>query len=475
MKKYKAFISYRKEYGNDADLIKNTLVNKYLFSEDDIFLDKHNIGPTRFDNQIEFSLKNSSSLVLIVRPGCFNPKEDDWFINEIKIALSNNITIIPVFFGGLENLSNEKEYLKLSFTAEEIEILEKSQGAQYDFNFSEQVFSKLSVFINECYIKLKDNQQRRMLILKNIGIWALFVTVLLTVSFVLFIGVGFLWGYFSSSKTEENVLKDNTTIVDNTAYFKFCGLEATYNLTKDSICVNYEHQEELPYRPYDVFMQSISSFSGAFLLLNNNLTYLKYLKYFKGGGKHRQIIFLGAAAITCLGSCCGFSQGSQWGRLSKQQQTVLILQPKLREREVWSAVFEDNFSLKIVHTRILRDLNKEKFMNVINVHIWICPDTICSIAKEKGLKDFSILFRFNDWEVGKNTYAELMKIIESSRNQKKHLVFQEITEKGYVVKDVELPPGIVGIRFLPPDEYVDINETIEDYNKWKRYKEWESN
>lgn len=461
MKRYKAFISYRREDGKAADLVKNTLVNQYGFSKDEIFLDKHDIGPEAFDMRIESSLKESSSMILIVTPNCFTPKNDDWFINEIKIALSNNISIIPIFFDGVKDLSKEQSVLQKSFTPQEVNILNKSQGVYYDFNFSEQTFYKLTEFINKCHFKKGDFK----LIVKEVCGWAFLATILFTLSFLLFIGVGFLWGYLSSSKSEEKVLKDNTTIKGDIAQFKFCGIEAMYNLEIDSIIVNYEYQDELPEKPYDIFIQSMS-IPGAVLLLNNNLNYVKYLQYFRGGGKHRQLILLGASAVVCVGSFCGFSQGSQWGRLLKQRTTVLQLQTKLKDRKIWAVVFEEKYFAKLKFDRIMA-------AKATDAYVWIYPDTSILLAMEQGLKDTSVLLKYNEWEIGKNTYEELIPLIKNTREQEKHIIFKELTKEGNgIIKSVDLPSGIVGVRFIPPCVQSNINMTIEDYEKWKRYKEW---
>ena len=95
MKRYKAFISYRKDHASYADLTKNTLVNGYGFAKEDLFLDKHDIGPEQFNVRIEESIKASSALILIITPNCLLPREDDWYLREIKFALKNNVTIIP--------------------------------------------------------------------------------------------------------------------------------------------------------------------------------------------------------------------------------------------------------------------------------------------------------------------------------------------------------------------------------------------
>lgn len=355
MKKYKAFISYRKTHGNDADLVKNTLVNEHNFSKDEIFLDKHNIGPEKFDERIESSINESSALIIIVTIGCFNPKDDDWFINEIKLALKNKVTIIPVFFDGLKDFSGEIDNLKISFTDVEIDTLKKSQGVIYDFNFSEQTFSTLTDFVNRCYLKIGDRKQKMILILKEVGIWTTIVTVLLVLSFSLFLGLGLLSGYLFTSKNVDKVLKDNTTVVGTTAYFEFCGLVAKYDLDEDSISVNYTVNNKLPEQPYDIFIQSISP-AGAILLLNKNLNYLKYLSYFRGGGKHRQLILLGTCAIVCVGSFCGFSQGYQLAKQLKQKDVVENeLQFQLKRRETWAVVFKDYYYANLKYKKIMNN------------------------------------------------------------------------------------------------------------------------
>lgn len=82
MAKYKAFISYRKSHAEYAELVKSSLIEKHDFTSNEIFLDKHDIGPEYFDTKLEKAVRNSSSLILVVNNGCFKPKEEgeDWYL-----------------------------------------------------------------------------------------------------------------------------------------------------------------------------------------------------------------------------------------------------------------------------------------------------------------------------------------------------------------------------------------------------------
>ena len=315
---YKAFISYRKSYATNADLIKKVLVKEYGFSNEEIFLDKHNIGPEYFDDKIKQAIKFSSSLILVVTKDCFIPKNDDWFIQEVKTALDNNKTIIPIFFDGIENLSDNliTEQLKLSFTADEIKKIQKSQGVIYNFDLSDATFVKLVDFINRAD---KSRCNRVQLIFKAI----LLIICCATFVFAFFIGVGFLWGYFSSNVSYDNILIDNTYVNDKIATFEFGGLRAEYDFMRDSISV-HTHQklmENLPQSSFDTFIQSCSV-SGAIAVLNKNISHLKYLKYFRGGSKYNNIIKVGVTVAVCIGSVCGFAQGSKYGQIIKQQKIL---------------------------------------------------------------------------------------------------------------------------------------------------------
>ena len=160
---YKAFISYRKSLSaTSANLVKQTLTECGNFNKDEIFLDRHNIGPEYFDTKLVSAIKDSACLILIVNPGCFEPKtgedEKDWYIEEIKQALAEKITIIPMLFGGIKTLSEAetKASLKKSFSDEEIKALCKAQCVRYDDDYSEPALERLIDFVNQAYKKWLD-------------------------------------------------------------------------------------------------------------------------------------------------------------------------------------------------------------------------------------------------------------------------------------------------------------------------------
>lgn len=368
MKRYKAFISYRKDHASYADLTKNTLVNGYGFAKEDLFLDKHDIGPEQFNVRIEESIKASSALILIITPNCLLPREDDWYLREIKFALKNNVTIIPLFFDGLMSLADCEiiNQLSLYFTKEEIDTLVKAQGVQYNFDFSEQTYDKLTEFINQCNTTNKHWLSR----LKGFAKIVALLLSLLFITLVVFTGLGFCWGYFFSNTDERDVLIDNTTIEGFSAHFSFCGIEAHYDLEADTIYMQLDQfHEQLPEQHFDVFIQSLS-ISGAIVVFNRNIKSIKYLRYLKG--KQGQVVLLGSIAMVGLGSMTGFTQGKNWGRNIKQQQAVLLLYPKLKDRNTWECVFENNDLLLLKYYKNVNpELYHKKFNETLlhtNIH-----------------------------------------------------------------------------------------------------------
>ena len=154
---YNAFISYRKKSSVNADFIHHCIADKSSYSLEDIFLDKHNIGPELFDSKIKTAIAESSCVVLLVTEGCFKAKEannEDWFLKEIKTALDYKKRIIPVLFDKIESLSDETivSTLRENFTEDGIEVLTKSQSIPYSVDFPDASIDKLIKFIDETNI-----------------------------------------------------------------------------------------------------------------------------------------------------------------------------------------------------------------------------------------------------------------------------------------------------------------------------------
>lgn len=78
---YRAFISYRKASSINADYIRQIIADHSVYSQEEIFLDKHSIGPERFDDKIRKAIEESNCIVLLVTNECFVQKredEEDW-------------------------------------------------------------------------------------------------------------------------------------------------------------------------------------------------------------------------------------------------------------------------------------------------------------------------------------------------------------------------------------------------------------
>lgn len=469
MATYKAFISYRKSHDTNADLVKKALVEEYGFSSNSIFLDKHDIGPEYFDTKLKKAVESSSCLVLIVTKNCFIPKEDgeDWYLKEIKTALDNKITIIPLLFDGIRSLKNKDivEQLSQTFDVDEVERLTKIQAIPYDFDLSDATFKKLSDFI---YKANNSTPSRLKGYVKGIIVAIVFFAIV----FALFIGIGFLWGYFSSGLDDNDILVENTYIEGNTAVFEFGGLEARYDLEIDSVYIDLsEFRGEIPQSDFEILAHSCS-ISGAMLLFNKNVSSLKYLKFLKGGSKPGKVAMAGVTVAACLGSFCGFSQGSKWGRTLKQQTEAMALFPKLKDKRMWKPVFADNILLLVKYNgnriaAMKKDYLSYNVLDSINTVTWIQPDSTIKIAEKAGLTQLSIICKFNDWEIGKNTPKELNEEVNRASNLRKSVVFLEIDSLSQTIKKIDLPEGIVGIQFAFPSKTTDISNITDAYNNWK--------
>lgn len=473
MANYKAFISYRKSHAEDADLIKKALVEEHGFHSSDIFLDKHDIGPEYFDSKLKNAVKSSSSLILVVTKDCFLPKEDgeDWYLKEIKTALDNDITIIPILFDDIKSIGSKSQLDELNKTFDQYEIdkLTKAQSIRYNFDLSDATFSKLANFIRKA--EKPDFTTKITRVIKGSAA----IIAVLVLAFALFVGVGFLWGYFSSGTDDKEILYENTHIDGNAAIFEFGGLEAKYDLDHDSIYIDLENfTGDIPESNFEILAHSCSV-SGAIILFNRNISSLKYFKFLKGNSKPSKYAMTGVTIAACLGSFCGFSQGSKWGRTLKQQNNALTLFPKLRNKDIWGPVFSGTMlNLKYLNLKSKRHplpsflSNNTNVLDSVNTLIWCKPDKNICIARDAGLTEYNIVCKFNNWEIGKNTPKELSQEIERSRNISKNLIVLEVDSLHHEIKRFSLPAGMVGISFSYPTNTDNISSVLSIYNDWTK-------
>lgn len=457
---YNAFISYRKTSSVNADHIRKSIADNSAYSPEDIFLDKHSIGPELFNETIIKAIEDSNCVVLLVTKDCFKAKKDgeeDWFLKEIKTAITFGKKIIPVLFDKIESLSEESilSELKNSFNDQEIEFLTKSQSIPYSIDYPDASITKLIGFI-ETANKTTKISAKISRALKGISI----IIAVLVIFFSLFFGLGFLWGYYTSSTNSDSVLTDNTTIDGNSIHFAYEGWEATYDLNKDSIYIDIQEYNHKPKISNVDLVLSSFTFTGAKLILEKNLSYLKYIKFLKGGSRPAKIAFVCASVVACIGAFCGFSQGSSFGRSKRQEETAFMLYPKLQERSTWRPIIQNNQDLtqKYVWWQLVKAPNC--------ISIGTPKDNTC-VAYRAGLTKSKVLLKYNNWEIGNNNYLNLITEIDISKKNEKLFVFLDMEDLS--VLEYHMPQGTVGITFQPGDGNQGRYEiAIDKFNEWRQ-------
>lgn len=106
LKKYKAFISYRRNTGSEiARIIYEGLKNRRLKT----FLDVDHSKPGPFPKALEMSVKDSYTLLAIICPGDLNDRgnEEDYYFKEIECAIQEGICVIPILSNGFTFENND--------------------------------------------------------------------------------------------------------------------------------------------------------------------------------------------------------------------------------------------------------------------------------------------------------------------------------------------------------------------------------
>lgn len=461
---YNAFISYRKSSSVNADFIRYSIVTQSVYKTDDIFLDKHSIGPELFDTKIKAAISSSRCMVLLVTKDCFKSKskgEEDWFLEEIKTAIARKKKIIPVLFDNIRSL-NEGDILsdlRCSFNDHEIEILTKSQSVLYSTEYPDASIQKLVSFLEEA----NQENELKQRIIAGMQLLGLAIGILMAF-FLLFFGLGALWGYFSSSISTDKVLIDNTIVntEDETMHFEYRGWDAIYDLKNDTIIINISEYDFKPkIRDADLLLSSLT-FASAKLLLKKNLSYLKYAKFLKGGSKQAKIAFVCASAAACIGAFCGFSQGNNFGKSKRQEETALALYPKLKRHSTWEPVVKNNILLAIPY--YFQEIKRDPHITILGTPI----DSVC-VAYQAGIHQPMALLQYNDWEIGTNTYNDMLAEIKRDKYIEKQFIFMNMDD--FSIAEYHFYDSIVGIKFsVDIEEKVDNEVAINKYQEWKLKK-----
>ena len=107
MNKYDVFISYRRKGGSEkAQLIKSELKARGI-SDKRLFLDTHSLYDGDFEKKIREAIGQTKCVVVVISNGCFDEiKEKDYWLLEIKEALSQGKQIIPILFDDIKDFDN---------------------------------------------------------------------------------------------------------------------------------------------------------------------------------------------------------------------------------------------------------------------------------------------------------------------------------------------------------------------------------
>lgn len=296
MKRYDAFISYRSDHSVNADLIKHTLVDGG-YSKNRIFLDKHNIGPENFDDKIRSSIVRSSVFILVVTKDCFKVNKQvelDWFIEEIKVALDNDIPIIPVLFDNIYTINQEVADGELFLSQADIDKLVRRQFIRYANDYDNAAIEKLKQFMSE----YTDRGFRLSGWVKGIAI----TIAAALVSYLLLFTVGFVVGYIDDDKFDvQHQTLSNIKISEQSRAIEYqgAGYSVIYHLDTDLIENRIVSQDSLQFKvtAHDLF---------ASLSLTTALVgYFDNVKHLKVGGKYSIFAMVGGA----IGTIVGYSQG----------------------------------------------------------------------------------------------------------------------------------------------------------------------
>ncbi|MBO7181088.1 MAG: toll/interleukin-1 receptor domain-containing protein, partial [Bacteroidales bacterium] len=298
-------------------------------------------------------------------------------------------------------------------------------------------------------IKLKDRveqdnnsiQNKKNDKVKNIfkGLGLIVFSIIGAVS--LFFGIGFMYGYFSSSNETDSILNDNTVVADNSLLFEFGSLKACYNLENDSIEINTKSVSnyETKISNADLFVSCIS-FAGSKSFFEKSVSKLKYLRFLKGGSRPAKITKLIITAAVLIGTFTGFSQGCNYGKLISQKVAVGEMFPLLESPETWRSIFENNPKIYWEYPYIVAKA---------------CPINEICHAYKNGIIEEVITIKYNKYKLG-DSISNLQREIDSSKNKIKNCVFFHLSSNDF--KPYELPENIVGLEFRY--EYA----TKEQYN-----------
>ena len=491
--KYDVFISYRREAVAYADLIYMNLINNGIHKSK-IFIDKRMIGPEDFSARIEDALKSSVSQIIVVSKDCFvkNDSEKDWFLEEIKIAISLGITIIPVCFDQIASLNNldVAKTLESNFKENEVNILLNQESVRYDSDFSDASIEKMLSFVEQAQSNLRRNFiQKIFLNLKAAGIILAIISVVGAICFALLFSIGGLIGYYTIPTNPTKIMEKYTTVGLVTVNFNVDGLFASYNLQNDSIYVNYT-----PYDPIDLKQISLKellkeafmsvSLTSSLKAANKSFKYIQRVSRIGGGNKAKNMVVLGIYVGVAVGSILGVHQGICFGKRCRLPELYRVMTPIISSKEIWqpylSKGYINNINPPVLEDTLTEDQEDSLWMaeRLKNPAIILASpvDTTCSAYKH-GITTQVILFRYAGWDV---LHECEVGFLQNYLKDDVNYSYSDDIVYGYWVhaKNLIEEPEFIMSEMTYPDQFLGLNISViavprKEYDNLRsRFESW---
>ena len=347
MKKYDVFISYRKKTVAYADLLYYSLISEGI-NKDRIFLDKHTIGPEQFDVIIKQAIEQSNCLIMIVSTNCFQPKcAEDWFLEEIDVALKSKIRIIPVLFDAINSLEDDivLPLLNKNYSEDDVKYLVHQQAVRYDQDYSQASMDKLSSFVIQSIRKEKltiiEFMTRKFV--SGVGVFTAFISCLL-LFFFLFMSIGGLIGYFSTPNTIDDIINKYSEFHQSFIAFDSDRITATYDLRTNDIDIEEHPTDIIDPRTsgFGNFCKAAiasASITSSIRVMEKSFAFLKYSSRYAKNKAGKIVIVAGYAGVA-LGTLCGANQGFEIGRRLKLERIHEDLLMQIKNPEHWQKVID---------------------------------------------------------------------------------------------------------------------------------------
>lgn len=226
--KYDVFISYRRNGGSERAELLRLFLEKYGYDHNRIFMDTHSVESCNFKQKIKEAIFLSNDFILIITKGCFDYiKEEDYWIYEIKEALSLGKRIIPIFFDGIESFDSNKLPVDLV-------SLSEINGIIYHPQYADAFYIKLLSFINPTIPSIEKKRRDK----KHILLACISIIIVSCILIVLYANQRCTRDV-NSNLQEKVILQENDSIRNNN--IKTVGTPSVCNVGEDWVVFDFKN------------------------------------------------------------------------------------------------------------------------------------------------------------------------------------------------------------------------------------------